>query len=744
MKKLVNLLLVGLVILSLSGCTFIESFLEEETITVTVILSEGGESGDETITLTLGESVTVSTTPQSGYSFKEWVNAETLEPISTQNPYTFTPTDSMTIQATFNLLESFNFNVRDNYDLNSVHLNQENPLLELSTVTITADDVEGYDFEHFLDLDTLEILTFENQYTTSVYRNKNIEAIYSPSDEYHLYIYTNISKQLGEDTLHRDIVTVKKGEMVTLMSEENSAYTFKHYLDFLDETIISTDALYTFTPEDSMVIVSTYHALLAPRQTYFTGFDDVTKSSYAEDTVTTNEKSWLLKDALLGALDNDRFEEARAVRLNQSDESLLQSEFKASNLNRITFKAAIYGDDALDDLSVYVSTDKTDWTLVDTIFLTHTLSPYTIDFENPEDYYIRFVGSASRINIDSIALFEELYETPNLPLIIAPSVSITFPYNSTKVTLEFDDTFSEFVSYNEPFNANSCVAVDETLGEFNCEVYGEVNTSVLGEYPITFYFLDSEGNYASESVTIVVLKDASVMDIDYTGYYDGLEGLYGEDLLEALRVLINRDVTRRSYEEAKTILAESDVDPDDDTKVLTIYSRDSVNRTWDSTSWHREHVWPNSRLGVTRVTESQRNIASDLHNLRAIVPSINSSRSNRFFDIESDVTSLSFYPGSDDEGDVFRILMYMITMYPELELINEILENDPETNYTLEGAKLGKFSAIIHWHYADPVDAFESHRNDIIYSYQNNRNPFIDHPHFVELILFDNPYLPLS
>jgi endonuclease I len=234
------------------------------------------------------------------------------------------------------------------------------------------------------------------------------------------------------------------------------------------------------------------------------------------------------------------------------------------------------------------------------------------------------------------------------------------------------------------------------------------------------------------------------MEIDYTGYYDGLEGLYGDALLLALRTLINDGVTRTSYEEAKTILADSDVDPNDSSKVLTIYSRESVNRTWDSTSWHREHVWPNSRLGVPRVSESQRNIASDLHNLRAIVPSVNSSRSNRFFDEESAVTSLSFYPGEEDEGDVFRILMYMITMYPELELINEILENDPETNYTLEGAKLGKFSTIIHWHFNDPVDDFEVHRNNIIYSHQNNRNPFIDHPHFVELILFDNEYLPLS
>ncbi|MDR4968984.1 MAG: endonuclease, partial [Acholeplasmataceae bacterium] len=34
----------------------------------------------------------------------------------------------------------------------------------------------------------------------------------------------------------------------------------------------------------------------------------------------------------------------------------------------------------------------------------------------------------------------------------------------------------------------------------------------------------------------------------------------------------------------------------------------------------------------------------------------------------------------------------------------------------------------------DPVDSFEQNRNEIIFNYQNNRNPFIDHPELVEKI----------
>ena len=42
-------------------------------------------------------------------------------------------------------------------------------------------------------------------------------------------------------------------------------------------------------------------------------------------------------------------------------------------------------------------------------------------------------------------------------------------------------------------------------------------------------------------------------------------------------------------------------------------------------------------------------------------------------------------------------------------------------------------STLLDWHRNDPVDSWEENRNDIIYySYQNNRNPFIDHPELAE------------
>jgi len=52
----------------------------------------------------------------------------------------------------------------------------------------------------------------------------------------------------------------------------------------------------------------------------------------------------------------------------------------------------------------------------------------------------------------------------------------------------------------------------------------------------------------------------------------------------------------------------------------------------------------------------------------------------------------------------------------------------------------GKFSTLMQWNLFDPVDEFEQNRNDVIYDYQENRNPFIDHPEYALLIWGDEVF----
>ena len=67
----------------------------------------------------------------------------------------------------------------------------------------------------------------------------------------------------------------------------------------------------------------------------------------------------------------------------------------------------------------------------------------------------------------------------------------------------------------------------------------------------------------------------------------------------------------------------------------------------------------------------------------------------------------------------------------DLEMTETILSSSSKS--PLHGVR----STLLEWHELDPVDDFERNRNDVIYSYQGNRNPFIDHPELVDYIWGD-------
>jgi len=197
---------------------------------------------------------------------------------------------------------------------------------------------------------------------------------------------------------------------------------------------------------------------------------------------------------------------------------------------------------------------------------------------------------------------------------------------------------------------------------------------------------------------------------------------------------------KHTYGDARYALETVDRDLTEAEKLWGAYTSTMINAVWDAgDTWDREHVWPNSRLGLDRISNTQRSIASDLHNLRAATGSINSSKSDRFFSSGSGEATITddggFYPGDDHRGDVARILFYMATTYEELVLTDDLeLLLDETDHYTVEGARMGQLSLLIEWHKLDPVSDFEKARNERISEIQGNRNPFIDRPEFVHLI----------
>lgn len=226
----------------------------------------------------------------------------------------------------------------------------------------------------------------------------------------------------------------------------------------------------------------------------------------------------------------------------------------------------------------------------------------------------------------------------------------------------------------------------------------------------------------SDTTTFTFTVFSMATTVEFDGYYEGTNGLTGSELQTALHVIINTGFVGVTYGEARYILDESDSDPANSNNLILVYQQRSINDTWDSgNTWNREHVWPQSLLGEG-ADNGTVNIASDLQNLKPADPGENSSRSNKYFD---NITNSSAYEPPDNvKGDVARILFYMDVMYSHLELV----DSSPSTY------EMAMLSILLEWNIEDPVDAFEMNRNEIIFSYQGNRNPFIDHPEYADLI----------
>ncbi len=52
---------------------------------------------------------------------------------------------------------------------------------------------------------------------------------------------------------------------------------------------------------------------------------------------------------------------------------------------------------------------------------------------------------------------------------------------------------------------------------------------------------------------------------------------------------------------------------------------------------------------------------------------------------------------------------------------------------------MGLLEVLLQWHQDDPVDDRERERNDIVFQYQHNRNPFVDHPDWAGFIFNGDP-----
>lgn len=282
-------------------------------------------------------------------------------------------------------------------------------------------------------------------------------------------------------------------------------------------------------------------------------------------------------------------------------------------------------------------------------------------------------------------------------------------------------------------------------------------------------------SFRSTGLLMIILGWASMVALGPAfadpppGYYSSASGLAGDSLRLALHEIVD-DHQRLPYTSSATdtwdALGVCEQDPANPSRLITIYRNTSVLWSEQNTSigWNREHTWPSS-FGYTNDNGCNYPY-TDLHQLRAASPSYNSARGNRPYDWCTSTnceafsaegtpfSNLSSGFGStgswetweDRRGDVARNIFYMDMRYeggnhsvtgcsePDLRITdnrNLIVSN---TGQNQSVAYMGLLSVLLEWHLEDPVSVAEQNRNDVVFSYQGNRNPFIDHPEFVCLI----------
>ena len=254
---------------------------------------------------------------------------------------------------------------------------------------------------------------------------------------------------------------------------------------------------------------------------------------------------------------------------------------------------------------------------------------------------------------------------------------------------------------------------------------------------------------------------------DLTGYYASANGLTGYTLKSELHNIIDGHNTR-GYSALWTFYDANsrDVYFENDGTILDIYS-ENPNGTdpysYTSTSdqcgsysgegscYNREHSFPRSWFGG-----SVEPMNSDVHHIFATDGYVNGRRSSYPYGEVGSATYTSqngskvgsaasglgysgtvFEPIDEFKGDLARAYFYMATRYEDV--IANWESNSSYSNAVLNGSSSQVFEAwflnmLLSWHANDPVSPKEINRNEAAYTYQGNRNPFVDHPELVNSI----------
>lgn len=256
----------------------------------------------------------------------------------------------------------------------------------------------------------------------------------------------------------------------------------------------------------------------------------------------------------------------------------------------------------------------------------------------------------------------------------------------------------------------------------------------------------SRGSRLSALILAIIIGVTAKAEIP-AGYYDRASGLTTERLKTALYEIISPHQRVSSYSNLPDYFKFTDVYPG------TEYWWDMYSDLEILTSiqfgkyMNREHSFPKSWWGGSESVGAY----TDLFHLYPSEAKANNAKSNwplgivkgtPTFDnnvvkvglgVQSGGADKVFEPSDEYKGDFARSYFYVVTCYQNLTWKYTFMA----ANGAYPTLQPWAIDLLLEWHRADPVSEKELNRNEVVYGFQNNRNPFIDYPELAEYIWGD-------
>lgn len=376
-----------------------------------------------------------------------------------------------------------------------------------------------------------------------------------------------------------------------------------------------------------------------------------------------------------------------------------------------------------------------------------------------------------------IAVYSAAGQTPqfDFPSFSGEQQVVVSDKQLSDVTVNIEQVnFGVILSYTDGFKAaysdySAVVASPDGTLSYSA---AETRTGYFFKGPIniTFTYKDDQNNLKEEvkyvSANNPALTPGNLVRIEldksgtggetYDGYYQRASHKTGLELKNILGDIISEGYDERSYRDLWDIYKKSDVRTDG--TIWDMYS-DNPNGSnpyefWpggdqcgnyssEGDCYNREHSVPKSWFN------DQAPMYTDMVHLVPTDGKVNSMRSNYPFGEVGSVTYTSkngsklgnarsglgysgkvFEPIDAYKGDFARIYFYFVTRYDDriASWDNAVFSSD---QYGLDRWVI---NMLLEWHKNDPVSAKEKNRNNYIEQFQNNRNPYVDHPEFVDQI----------